>query len=274
MSAFSQARTAARVAVVMGLVGFFGVGSAAQSAPPLPSDLQLSLRTVPPNDSERDTQVAAQPAVQFAALAPVETSSLTTPAMPERGPFGMIAVHDGAMAAKWRGLQPAIKLEARILDFCRVEGSICPPAAARFLAVVHAARGLEGRARIGAINQAINLAIRPMSDWAQYQVADVWTTPLTTFASGAGDCEDYAIAKYVALREAGLSPDDLRIVILHNAALKEDHAVTAARVDGEWLILDNRQMIMRTDSQIGDMTPLLTLEHEDGHRKSAVASAS
>ena len=36
-----------------------------------------------------------------------------------------------------------------------------------------------------------------------------------TFNTGAGDCEDYAIAKYVALQTAGISAEDLRIVVVH-----------------------------------------------------------
>jgi len=78
------------------------------------------------------------------------------------------------------------------------------------------AKAREGRARLGEINRAINLAIRPMSDLAQYGAIDVWSSPLVTFANGAGDCEDYAIAKFAALRHAGISPDDLRIVIMRD----------------------------------------------------------
>ena len=47
------------------------------------------------------------------------------------------------------------------------------------------------------------MAIRYVSDYAQHGEADRWSAPLATFATGKGDCEDYAIAKYVALREAG-----------------------------------------------------------------------
>jgi hypothetical protein len=71
------------------------------------------------------------------------------------------------------------------------------------------AKAREGRAQIGEINRAINLAIHPMSDLAQYGEIDVWSSPLLTFTTGSGDCEDYAIAKFVALRQAGISPEGL-----------------------------------------------------------------
>ena len=116
-------------------------------------------------------------------------------------------------------------------------------------------RAREGRARLGEINRAINLAIRPMSDLAQYGEIDVWSSPLVTFAHGAGDCEDYAIAKFVALRLAGISPDDLRIVVMRDTIRGEDHAVAAARLDGHWLTLDNRRMAMVEDAYVRNYRP-------------------
>jgi predicted transglutaminase-like cysteine proteinase len=45
------------------------------------------------------------------------------------------------------------------------------------------------------VNRAINLAIRPMSDLTQHGEIEVWSPPLVTFTSGAGDCEDYAMQR-------------------------------------------------------------------------------
>ncbi len=122
-------------------------------------------------------------------------------------------------------------------------------------------RAREGRARLGEINRAINLAIRPMSDLAQYGKIDVWSSPLVTFAHGAGDCEDYAIAKFVALRLAGIAPDDLRIVVMRDTIGGEDHAVAAARLDGRWLMLDNRRMAMVEDAYVRNYRPLFVIDH-------------
>jgi predicted transglutaminase-like cysteine proteinase len=134
------------------------------------------------------------------------------------------------------------------------------PAALQFLAIVDTARAREGRARLGEINRAINLAIRPMSDLAQYGEIDVWSSPLVTFTHGAGDCEDYAIAKFVALRQAGIAPEDLRIVIMRDTIRGEDHAVAAARLDGHWLMLDNRRMAMVEDGDVRNYRPLFVID--------------
>jgi predicted transglutaminase-like cysteine proteinase len=156
----------------------------------------------------------------------------------------------------------------RKLDDERVQLALCDgdrvrcvsPAALRFLTIVDKARAREGRARLGEINRAINLAIRPMSDMAQHGQDDVWSSPLDTFATGAGDCEDYAIAKFIALRMAGVSPDDVRIVVFRDIIGGEDHAVTLARLNDHWLALDNRRMAMIEDANLRNVRPLYVID--------------
>jgi predicted transglutaminase-like cysteine proteinase len=242
----SRLRAAARFVAVIGLVATCGSGATARSVPA--------------------SQVFLYNATDISAERP---SQLT-----ERGPFGLIASKDSPLAARWRALQPMIDVEMGILAACRSDPAICPAAAARFLAVVEAARGLSGLARLGEINRGVNLAIRSMNDIAQFGIKDLWATPLMTFASGAGDCEDYAIAKYFALRQAGIADSDLRLVIVHERQLNQDHAVVAARTDGRWLILDNRTMILRADTEVRDMTPLLALNNANEDHLPMLVAAS
>src|SRR5713226_6636122 len=86
-------------------------------------------------------------------------------------PFGLSAspLQGGGLHQKWLGVQHR-------LDDELVQLALCDEAR-------------EGRARLGEINRAINLAIKPASDLAQYGEIDVWTSPLVTFTRGAGDCE-------------------------------------------------------------------------------------
>ena len=125
----------------------------------------------------------------------------------------------------------------------------CPDGGCQFGAIVDAARNRDGLGRVGEVNRAVNLALRPVSDQEQYGAPDIWASPLMTFGSGAGDCEDYAIAKYVALREAGMASADLRLVVVYNRPAHENHMVAAARVDGRWRILDNRTMRLVADAR-------------------------
>ncbi len=177
-------------------------------------------------------------------------------------PFGLFAfaLSDGTMRQKWFTLRDRLDDDMVQLALCDGDRERCAsPAALKLLAIVDGARAREGRARLGETNRAINLAIRPMSDLAQHGEEDVWNSPLATFASGAGDCEDYAIAKLVALRLAGVPANDLRIVVMRDTMAGEDHAVAAARLDGHWLMLDNRRMAMIEDENVRNYQPLFVI---------------
>jgi predicted transglutaminase-like cysteine proteinase len=178
-------------------------------------------------------------------------------------PFGLFAskLSAGMLREKWLGVERKLDDERVQLALCDGDRERCvSPAALQLLAIVDNARARDGRARLGEINRAINLAIRPMSDLAQYGQIDVWSSPLVTFTTGAGDCEDYAIAKFVALRLAGVTPDDLRIVVMRDTIHGEDHAVVAARLDDHWLTLDNRRMAMVEDAYIRNYRPLFVID--------------
>ena len=247
MLAYSRLRAGARMsAVIVAMV--FCAGSTLARAPS-----QLQPAALAP----------VTPPVQFAALEPIALPAVKPAAPASQGPFGMIATDTGSFAARWHILQPVIAMEHRILALCRANPAACPAAATKFGAIVDAARARDGLARIGEVNRAVNLAIRPMSDLAQYGVPDIWASPLMTFASGAGDCEDYAIAKYEALREAGMASEDLRLVVVYNRPAHEDHMVAAARIEGRWVILDNRTMRMVADDDIADYAPLAVLDSTD-----------
>src|SRR5215510_16459879 len=136
------------------------------------------------------------------------------------------------------GLLARIDAEEETLAACRASPDACSPAARRLLQLVELGRQREGRARLGEINRAVNLSIRATSDLSQYGVDDFWSPPLATLEKGAGDCEDYAILKYMAFSEAGISPGDLRLLIVSYPRRGIMHAVLFVHLDGEWLLPD------------------------------------
>jgi len=112
----------------------------------------------------------------------------------------------------------------------------CIPA--NWIAFLDSIQNQTPRAQLNAVNQWMNA--RPyVEDWTNWHVADYWETP-GEFLSRGGDCEDYAIAKYFSLVRLGFSPDDLRLVVIHDTKLNDFHAVLAARVDGTIWLLDNQ----------------------------------
>lgn len=234
------------VGLAAGLALAWPIGARAQDADAtqtVPSVLPLQLASLPPRAALEDSERRAAE------------------------PFGLETspVIGGGLLDKWNGVRRKLPRERRILARCR-QGAACPPAARRFLAVIESARAQEGLERIAEVNRSVNLAIRPVDDMTQYGVPDLWASPLMTFQSNAGDCEDYAIAKYVALQELGFSEQDLRLVVVDLRATGEDHAVTAVRHDGRWLILDNLTPQMLEDVDVAELDPLFVLDRDGARR--------
>jgi predicted transglutaminase-like cysteine proteinase len=208
-------------------------------------------------------------AIRTASLNPSNIATDASPPVqealaPGTEPFGLFTFRapDGVLWRKWRGIESDITKEQAVLDHCRKgTGESCPSYAAQFLRLIKAVQAKSGRDQLDEANRAVNMAIHYMSDYAQHGEADRWSAPLASFATGKGDCEDYAIAKYVALTEAGFPHEELRLVLVRDRSVRQDHAVLAARLDGHWLILDSRRPDLINDSDATSFTPLYAINH-------------
>jgi predicted transglutaminase-like cysteine proteinase len=202
-------------------------------------------------------------------------------AVPDRGvePFGLSLERApaGLMWIRWREFEAGIAESADALARCKTYPSTCSPAETRLIALIDMARSAQGRAKFGLVNREINLSVAYTSDTFQHGTMDVWSSPVATVTSGQGDCEDFAITKYLILREAGVPAHDLRLLV---GSVRSDglaHAVLAARLDGRWLILDNRRMAMLEDGYASDLQPLFAFDNvgvkQFGAPVTAVAAA-
>ncbi len=123
--------------------------------------------------------------------------------------------------------------------------------------------GLEGKARheqLEAVNRFVNRAPY-VSDRRNYGVSNLWATAGQLFARG-GDCEDYVVAKYVSLRALGFAVSDLRIVVLHDTAMRAAHAVLVAYVGGQAWVLDNQSRHVRRDDRIRYYRPIYSINED------------
>ena len=82
------------------------------------------------------------------------------------------------------------------------------------------------------VNLGVNRSIKPVSDAKQYGKKEVWSYPVK-----AGDCEDYALAKRVALLRKGYRPGDLLLAVGRKRGVV--HAVLVVRTDQGDFVLDN-----------------------------------
>ena len=265
----------ARMARTVSLVAAIGCGADVASGHPPSSDGSVKAgKGEAPADRTAagvtETGLDSRGSPQLVALTPPRNGDGPERAPATAEPFGSrpTAARPREIAARWAEVQTRIRSEEETLAACRSDN--CSAAARRFLEIVELGRKQQGRARLGEINRAVNASIRPMSDMAQYGVDDFWAAPLATLESGAGDCEDYAIVKYVALLRSGTIPDDLRLVIVRDRRRNVDHAVVAVRFEGAWLILDNRQLILVNAEEARHYSPLLVLDHR-GVRQIAAA---
>jgi predicted transglutaminase-like cysteine proteinase len=103
--------------------------------------------------------------------------------------------------------------------------------------IVAAPRPEGGRELLAWVNGRINRE-PPMLDSSLWGVTDYWATPREFLVLG-GDCEDYAIAKFLLLRASGWPSEALRLVIVQDRGQGGFHAVLAARHGGEAFVLDN-----------------------------------
>jgi predicted transglutaminase-like cysteine proteinase len=200
-----------------------------------------------------------------AAMAPPGASTATDKQSDQLFGTNTEPVTAGRLFDKWRDARAGIAQDLAIAARCEANEP-CSGAAQQLIGLSREGAGRNERARIGLINRAVDLAISPVSDEAQWGVADRWSDPLETLRSDRGDCEDYAIVKYAALLKAGLSKDDVKIVVFRNRKSSEDHAVVAAHVDHQWLLLDNQTLTLVRDRDVMRATPEFVLG-EDGARR-------
>jgi predicted transglutaminase-like cysteine proteinase len=104
--------------------------------------------------------------------------------------------------------------------------------------------------QIRRVNERMNRA-RYTVDPSNYGEADYWATPNQFFRLD-GDCEDYAISKYLSLRALGFPDESLRLVILDDLNLRVAHAILVVTYNGTQYVLDN---------QIAQVVPASVIRH-------------
>lgn len=212
-----------------------------------------------PNEPVRLASIASDTVISDA---PSEFSRPDRAQPSTKEPFGLFTFRapEGILWRKWRNVKGQIESEMSEIANCRSDSSSCSNAARRFVLMVDDVREREGVARLETVNRLVNTAIRYTSDLVQHGEVDLWSAPLASLHSGRGDCEDYAIAKFMVLREAGVPEQDLRILLVRDRAVREDHAVLAVRKDDGWTILDNRRATLFADGDLPQFAPLVALD--------------
>jgi|TARA_B110000261_G_scaffold67750_1_gene79295 predicted transglutaminase-like cysteine proteinase len=112
--------------------------------------------------------------------------------------------------------------------------------------------------KITKVNAIVN-RVSYVSDKKQYGTGDYWASPLEFFDNGKGDCEDYSIAKYFALRALGVASSHMRLIIAKDDHINDFHAVLSVKVGDQFYILDNRTNRVKADIKLANLLPIYSL---------------
>lgn len=124
--------------------------------------------------------------------------------------------------------------------------------------------------RLKRVNDFFNRQLLFSDDPVVWGQADYWATPIESLGRGAGDCEDFAIAKYYTLRMVGVESSKLRLIYVRartgvaDGTPTQAHMVLAfyAQPDVEPLVLDNLIGDIRPASRRPDLSPVFSFNSE------------
>jgi len=96
------------------------------------------------------------------------------------------------------------------------------------------------------------------TDQSLWGVSNYWATPVEFIGANAGDCEDFALAKYFSLLAVGVDDKKLRIVMVKSLTLNQYHMVVAyyEHSTSEPLILDNIDGNIKLANERKDLIPI------------------
>ncbi len=157
--------------------------------------------------------------------------------------------HDLSIFPKWTGMIGRMQSD-KVVDEkqCSENTPYCYYSSwEKFIASVRSYPRLEQLKQVQKFANKASYIIDPVN----WQVPDYWATPRQFFMKD-GDCEDYAIVKFMSLRRLGVPNKDMRIVVLNDENLGALHAVLTVKVGQETYMLDN---------QIEQVVPVENIHH-------------
>jgi predicted transglutaminase-like cysteine proteinase len=158
---------------------------------------------------------------------------------------------------KWAQVMRRAAMTAIATADCGTDGA-SPCREVDWRARIEAFRSLELHARLDAVNRFFNAAPY-VSDRRNYGVGDYWATPDELLQRG-GDCEDFAIAKYLALRALGGDPEEMRILVLRDLERRVEHAVLIVYEGSKTWVLDDRLPAVTDSALIHVYRPIYSID--------------
>ncbi|MFC1895924.1 transglutaminase-like cysteine peptidase [Thermodesulfobacteriota bacterium] len=145
----------------------------------------------------------------------------------------------------------------------RAENKYGKDAAERLLAwenLIRQGNSSSDLAKLQKTNQFFNERIQFVDDIDLWMVNDYWATPIEFLCKRAGDCEDFAIAKYFTLKAMGMPEKKLNIQYVKALQYNVAHMVLTyfSSPGAEPLVLDNLVDSIDPASKRIDLLPVFS----------------
>lgn len=164
----------------------------------------------------------------------------------------LVAVALVASAVDYAGLS------GQVLSYVdREYGSAAKQRVVDWQSFIRSNRYSSDSTKLRKVNDFFN-RLKFVDDDKNWGTPDYWATPVEFLAMGAGDCEDYSIAKFFTLLAMGVSEDKMRITYVKALELGQAHMVLTyyENPDSEPLVLDNLRGSIEKSSRRKDLKPV------------------
>ncbi len=127
--------------------------------------------------------------------------------------------------------------------------------------LLNKSKKLSSLKKLKNINDFFN-KIKYKRDKAHWKKKDYWASPFEFMGTGAGDCEDYAIAKYFSLIKLGIPENKLRItyvkLLRRRTKYEEAHMVLTYfhKPNSTPIVLDNVNKKLKLSTKRRDLKPV------------------
>lgn len=129
------------------------------------------------------------------------------------------------------------------------------PATVLSASLLRSARAAAGLQQVEMVNSWINSRLRFVDD---RQGHDSWASASQSLQRGAGDCEDYAIAKMQLLEAAGFDRHAMFLVIARDLVRQTRSRGAGSACCSDLMILDNMTDRVLPSSEVSDYRPIMS----------------
>lgn len=155
---------------------------------------------------------------------------------------------------QWRRVLEQVKQEQKAFRACTNNPANCASEVQKsWREIILAAQGLGRMETLNKVNRYFNRWPYKL-DHEVFGVNEYWASPVE-FMTRSGDCEDFSIAKYFALKELGFRQEEMRVVIVMDRIRNIGHAVLAIYEKNDILVLDSLSNVILSHSKYKHYLP-------------------